>query len=98
MATLNVAFLKADNLFGTALGRAEEGQYETLTTSGTTGATTIEADTENVVRLAASGGDMYIAFGATPEAAVGEGILLLDGNVEYFTVATGSKVAAIDAA
>lgn len=97
MATVNVAFAKISNFNGTAVNNPEFILGESVTSSGTSQQSVGAAlDYHEVVRVAVAGGNVWIRIGNNPTAAVGDDILLIDGDTEYFSVNTGDKVAIID--
>lgn len=71
---------------------------ETITTSGSSQATTIEAKGGDFATLTVTGGAVFVAIGDTPTAASGSGDLLPDGGSRDFgPLKDGEKIAVIDA-
>jgi hypothetical protein len=62
-------------------------------TSASTQSTVINADAEDVVRIAAMA-DIYLAFGTNPTATNAH-VLLPSGAVEYLRVKKGHKIAVL---
>jgi len=72
---------------------------ETLTSSATSAAGTIEAPGKNLFwSVTVSGGDIWVKFGTDPTAASGSGYLMTDGQTRDFAVTlVGEKIAIKDA-
>lgn len=75
---------------------------ETITTSGTSQATTIATPAANgdayVWQVTASGGNIWVKFAASPTASAGNDWLILDGQTREFGASVAAeKVAVIDA-
>lgn len=69
----------------------------TITTSGTSQATTVSAQEGDFIRVTASGGAIRIAIGAAPVALAGSGDWLLDGDtMDLGPLKYGDKIAVID--
>ena len=74
-------------------------QTETITTSGTSQATTIVAQEGRFARVSASGGTIRIAVGQNPTALAGSGDWVMDGDtLDIGRLTVGEKIAVIDAA
>ncbi|MCP4328412.1 MAG: hypothetical protein GY791_08250 [Alphaproteobacteria bacterium] len=71
---------------------AQAGQSVSFTTSSQSAA--FQADTR-FIRIIADA-DAYLDFGASPTAAVADGLLVKANEAEYFGVVPGHKVAAYD--
>ena len=97
MATVNVAFCKVSDFDGTAVASSENIIGESITTSGSSqqsvGAGTVS---HRVVRVSVTGGNIWVNIGPNPTAAVGNEILLIDSNTEYYAINVGDKVAVIN--
>ena len=97
MATFHVAFARAGDS-GIDVMPAKPRATQTITTSGTSQASTIEATQGDQCEVTASGGDVFIAFGAAPTAASNSGYLIPNGATKYYgNLKPGDKVAVIDA-
>jgi hypothetical protein len=98
MATVNIKFFRPAVIPGAGAAMGQDvATAEVFTSSGTTQPTTASApDNNTYVRIASSGGNVYVAFGTAPTAVTGEGTLILDGVPEYFKLEAGHKVALID--
>ncbi|MGB1650978.1 MAG: hypothetical protein ACPHEP_08120 [Acidimicrobiales bacterium] len=71
------------------------GATQTITTSGTSAATSngVGAQVSDVLITASQ--DCYIAFGAAPTATATNGVFLLKDWPTYFSIHGGEKVAAL---
>ena len=98
MATVNVNFFRPALIQETtAVMGVSDNVNEVFTSSGTSQATTATATVDrNYVRVVASGGNVYLAFAASPTAVTGTGHLLIDGIPEIFFLENGFKVALIN--
>jgi hypothetical protein len=98
MATVNTMYFKPSTIEGAAaVIDPVDAVTQTITSSASTQSTTGTATVgRNFVRVAASGGNVYLAFGTSPTAVTATGFLLLDGTSEVFHLADGWKVALID--
>lgn len=67
---------------------------ETMTTTGTSAASTIVGGAGEVWIITARDADHWISFGSAPTAASGTGFLLMAGTTREFGVVAGHKVAA----
>ncbi len=73
------------------------GQSEEVTSSGTSGATTMTANAFDVARVTASTGNVWVEFGASPTAAVGTTHFILAGQtLEFGPLGLDFKCAVID--
>lgn len=98
MATVNVAFCKVSDFNGTAVANSENIIGESITTSGSSQQSVGSGTASHrVVRVSVTGGNIWISIGASPTAAAGNEILLIDGSTEYYAVNIGDKVAVINA-
>lgn len=96
MATAHIAFGGAMSA-GAPVFPTKPRAAESITTSGTTQSTTIEANQGEYAHITASGGSIFIAIGETPTAASGSGWLVSDGETRTCGVLKqGEKVAVID--
>lgn len=100
MATVSISFhpysILREESAAISAGTGVTG--EAITTGGTSSVSTNSCPTNNqVVRLAVTGGDVWVSIGEDPEAAEGQDFLLIGGTTEYFYVGFGDKVAVIDA-
>jgi hypothetical protein len=97
MATFHVSFGRAGDS-GIEVMPARPNASQAITTSGSSQASTITAKQGDQCRVTVTGGNVYIAFGASPTAVSTTGYLLLDGDKDYFgALNAGDKVAVIDA-
>ena len=98
MATVNVNFFRPAVIQETtAVIGVSDNVNEVFTSSGTSQATTATATADrNYVRVVASGGNVFLAFGTSPTAVTATGHLLIDGVPEVFFLENGFKVALID--
>ncbi len=105
MATVHVTLSRVDDRGDTGgslpLTTSQPTLVETLTSSGTSAASTIVAPKADglVWTVKAKGGDVWVNFDTgTPVAASGAGHLIFAGSREDFTVTTnGEKIAVKDA-
>lgn len=97
MATVAVAFTLA--MDGPApVVAAVPGSVQSITSSGTSAASTITAGNDEICQITATGGNVWVKFGSAPTAAAGSDYLILDGQTrEFGFVPPGAKVAVIDA-
>lgn len=98
MATLNVSFI--DPVSPSSLDAAYPVAVESITTTASNQATTAAATrTGQTVVVAATGGDVWIAIGAAPDATVTTSRRLVpSGQVRAFGgVQIGHKVAGVNA-
>jgi len=71
---------------------------ETITSSGTSQATTLAAANEfQFFEIVATGGNVWIKAGTAPTAAESDDRLVLDGERVHLAAKTGHKIAVIDA-
>lgn len=103
MATVNIVFAnagQASSAGGIAVYNGRFSAVETLTSTGTSQATTITATRHDIARIKVSGGSVYIsAPDADPTAVDGEGWLVGDGDVlDIANLEVGDKLAVIDPA
>lgn len=98
MATVNVNYFRpAIVKEAAAVMGVSDNVNQVLTSSGTSQATSGSATGErNYVRVVATGGNVYLAFGAAPTAVTAQGHLLIAGIPETFYLEDGQKVAIID--
>lgn len=97
MATLNVVFGRA--MDGPAQVISGVGvSSQSITTSASSQASTVSAGNNQVCELTVSGGNVWVAFGASPTASAGTSFLLVDGQTRHFGhLPAGTKVAVINA-
>ncbi len=76
---------------------AVRAQQADITTSGTSAATTIVAEANELWVVTVKGGDVRMAAGEAPTALNNQGPKLLDGTTRPFTAEEGQKLAFIDA-
>jgi hypothetical protein len=98
MATVNVKFFKPAIVkdSGVAMG-PDIATPEVFTSSGTSQASTAtSADGNTYIRVVSTGGNVWLAFDASPTAVTGAGTLIVDGVPEFFKLEAGHKVALID--
>ena len=73
------------------------GQSEELTSSGTSGATTITANAGDVARVTAANGNVWVKFGSAPTAVVADIHFVLSGQtLEFGPLGKDDKCAVID--
>jgi len=97
MATVHVTFRNAVQMGGSSILSREPRAAESLTSSGTSDATTITAQQGEVASITASGGAVYVAVGASPTAVSGAGDLVPDGGrLDIGAMLNGDKIAVID--
>lgn len=96
MAKVQVTFRNGFNVGGSTV-HCKPRVAETITSSGTSQATTITASVNEIAHITASGGAVFINYGAAPTAASGSGDLIPDGgSLQIGGLASGDKVAVID--
>lgn len=96
MATIAIAFCAAGEA-GLPVASAYPRAVQSITSSGTSQQATITAGNGEICRITASGGKIWIKFGANPTAAAGSDYLIPDGAThEFGIVAAGHKIAVID--
>ena len=103
MATVNIVLSKCE---GRSVGGEEMPVMaarsiadKTISSSSSTQTGGITATGgDQMWRIVASGNDVYVRFGDSPEAASGAGWLLKDGVPETFSAEADQQVAFIDAA
>lgn len=96
MATVTVTFFRPAQYEGFGvIGNVSDS--ETLTSAGTSGASTASAEQGDIARVTVSGGNVHVTKGTSPTATTDDA-LLVDGTTEYFACVYGDKVAIIDAA
>lgn len=98
MATVGVTFFRTSIIEESAACiEAQDMVSQVFTSSASSQATTATATaSRNFVRVGASGGNVYLAFGTAPTAVTATGYLLLAGTSEVFHLPDGYKVAIID--
>lgn len=98
MATVGITYFRAYPVEeSTAVIEVSDMVSEVKTSSASSQATTATATLgRNYVRVSASGGNIYVAFGTSPTAVTGTGFLILDGTSEVFHLLDDYKVAIID--
>lgn len=98
MATVNVKFFRPAVIAGVDAAIGQDVQTpEVFTSSGTSQATSSSAPDKNTyVRIASTGGNVWITFAAAPTAVTNAGTLILDGIPEVFKLEAGQKVALIN--
>lgn len=67
---------------------------QVITSSGTSQASSAMGAQTYVVRIATSGNDIHVAFGAAPTATTSS-MVVQDGNPELFKIRPGEKVAVL---
>lgn len=99
MATVNVNFFRpaiVEDAYSAVMGVSDNLNY-VFTSSGSSQATAAGASLDrNYVRVVATGGNVWLAFGLNPTAVTSTGHLLIAGIPEVFYVENGFKVALID--
>lgn len=99
MATVHVTFRNAVQVGGSSILSREPRAVETLTSSGSSAATTITARQGEVASITASSNDVFIAVGAAPTAVASAGDLVPAGSrLDIGFMQDGDKIAVIDAA
>lgn len=95
MATVSVTFGRPAIIEGhaTAIMSTTGARTETVASGAASTNSAIKGD---VVRVAVTGGNVYMKVGTAPTATTSD-ILLLDGTVEYFQLQAGQKVAVLNA-
>jgi len=98
MATVSIAIFRGSVVKRiTAVAEGVAILKESITSSGSSTASSIATtDLAQVVRIATTG-DVWVKFDSNPTAAAGEDFLLTSGAIEYFQVPVGYKVAVKDA-
>ena len=98
MAIVNIKFFRPVIVGGvTAVLGVDTKPPESFTSSGTSQVTTSAAPGEDTyVRIAVTGGDVWITTGVSPTAITMTGTLILDGLPEVFKLQQGHKVALIN--
>lgn len=97
MATVHVTFFGA-TVNGSASFYAPSPRVaQTITSSGTSQASTITALTGEVGAVTASGGDVWVNVGESPTAASGSGYLVPAGSrLELYPMVQGHAIAVRD--
>lgn len=96
MATVNVAFARAVDGAAQVLAAMPHASQSITSGAGST-QSTITAGLDTVCQITASGGKVWVKFGANPTAAAGSDYLILDGQTrEFGMIPMGFKVAVID--
>lgn len=99
MATVQITFRDPVQVGGTSILSREPRVVQTITSSGTSQASTITGKTGEIADITASGNSVWIRVGANPTAATGTGDLVPDGGrVQIGFLQDGDKVAVIDVA
>ncbi len=70
---------------------------EAKTSSASSQATTMTADSDSFWTIASDGGPIWVTFAAAPTAIVGTGYLVTTGGVVNVEATAGDKAAIIDA-
>lgn len=98
MATVNVNYFRpAIVKDAAAVMGVSDNVNQVITSSGVSQSTTGTATLDrNYVRVVATGGNVYLAFGVSPTAVTATGHLLIAGIPETFYLEDGHKVAIID--
>ena len=97
MATVHITFSAVTNIGEAALLPKVPRAVQTMTSSGTSAASTITAKKGEVANIVSSGGAIYVAIGASPTAASGSGYLVETGERLVLSgLQTGDKVAIKD--
>ena len=97
MATLNVVFARAVERTAQIIAGIPS-KAESITTSGTSQASTNAAGNEDCCQLTVTGGNVWVKFAAAPTAAAGSDYLLIDGQTrEFGHLPALTKVAVINA-
>lgn len=96
MATVSLSFETV--MQGSAPVEAAYPQsVQNIISGGTSTASTIAAGNNTVAIVTVSGGDVYVAFGATPVASSTNGKLIGEGTTRSFgNIVPGHKMAVID--
>lgn len=98
MAIAHITFRDAVDMGGSSIMSRTPSQAATITTSGTSQATSIAALGGEVGVITVSGGAVFVAVGAAPVAASGSGDLVPDGGAIFIgRLLPGDKVAVINA-
>lgn len=99
MATVHITFRNIVDLGASAVASRSPRAAQTITSSGTSQASTITALSGEIAAITAVGGPVFVAIGGTPVAASGAGDLIPDGgHLELGGLITGDKIAVINAA
>ena len=98
MAIVNIKFFRPVIVGGvTAVFGIDTVAPESFTSSGTSQITTSGAPGDDTfVRIAVTGGNVWITTGLTPTAVTMTGTLILEGIPEVFKLERGHKVALIN--
>lgn len=96
MAVIHVVFARAVEGRVPAISGVG-GQRQRIDTTAVSQQSTISTLNEQVAEVTATGGNVWVAFGANPTAAVGSDFLVLDGQTRYFChLPAGTKLAVRD--
>ena len=97
MAVANITYISPFSITGTVIPNVSgDVRTENITTGTSSVAGTLSGYSNQIVRITASG-PIYVAFGVNPTASATNGILIQQGQIEYFAISNGQKVAVIDA-
>lgn len=95
MATVEIAFLSPAT---GEIDSAYPSSVEVMTSSASNQVSAGSAGPAEVCVVTCSGGNVYLAFGVTPDATVtSKRRLVLDGQTRTFQVNAGHKAAVVDA-
>jgi hypothetical protein len=97
MATIHVTMFSATANGSASFYAASPRVAETITSSGSSQATTITALTGETASIVASGGAVWVLAGTSPTAVSGAGYLLPDGGrLELYPMVGGYAIAVKD--
>lgn len=98
MATVNIKFFRPHIVDGvTAVFGIDSATPETFTSSAASQVTTASVpDNVTLIRITATGGDVWVTFGESPTAVTQTGTLILQDLPEIFKLPQGYKVALIN--
>jgi hypothetical protein len=97
MAVVHIAFTSAP-VGGAQVEQAIPDVAEFINSTATSQATTAASRNGGIVSVTASGGDVWVAFGAAPVAAPNTHQLVPAGQTRNFGIPPGMKAAVIDRA
>lgn len=97
MAVIHVVFARAIEGRVAAISGVG-GQRQRIDATAVSQQTTITTLNEQVAEVTATGGNVWVAFGANPTASLGNDFLIIDGQTRYFChLPAGTKLAVLNA-
>lgn len=99
MATVNIVYIEANEItdYSSVISLDKVIASFNITSSALSQATSTAATKNQLALIVVSGGNVWAKAGSAPTASAGNDLLCINGTVTPVTIASGDKIAVIDA-